>query len=111
MTTKPKTPATEVEQVLEASMPSMHVDHATVFANEIAVRIGGFDTGIATITAEMEGLQKAYDAEAAKMAEEHAKAIEQRHRLKRDLERGRRMAMAAHAAYSDPIPADIEGQE
>ena len=58
-----------------------------------------------------ESLQKAYEAEAAKRAEEHATAIEQRHRLKRDLDRGRRMALAAQAAYDEPIPADIEGQE
>lgn len=104
-TTEPKT----IEHVDPAqSLPSMHIDHSNVFANEIAVRIGGFDAGLAAIIADMDGMQAAYDAECAKRADEHAAAIEARHRLKRDLDRGRRMALAAQAAYSDPIPADIE---
>jgi len=112
MNAKPKTDTAknEIEAVL-GDMPSMHIEHSTVFQNELSVRIGGFDTGIMTLTVEMDGLQRAYEADAAKRAEEHAAAIEQRHRLKRDLERGRRMALAAQAAYDEPIPADIEGQE
>lgn len=89
------------------SLPSMNVDHASVFVNELATRLMGFDSGIAAVVADMDGMQKAFEEEQAKRAKDHASAIEKRHRLKRDLERGRRMAMAAQAAYEEDIPDDL----
>jgi len=108
-TTEPKT--IEHKEGDETSLPSMHIDHSAVFVNEITVRIGGFDTGIAAVVADMEGLQKQFETEQAERASAHAKKIEERHRLKRDLERGRRMAMAAQAAYGEDMPPDVEREE
>jgi hypothetical protein len=90
------------------SLPSMNVDHASVFVNELATRLMGFDSGISAVVTEMEGRQKAYEAEQAKLSKDHAAAMEKHHRLKRDLERGRKMALAAQAAYDDDIPVDID---
>lgn len=70
-----------------------------------------FDNGIAAVVAEMEGEQRAYEEEAAKRAETHSQRVEERHRLKRDLERARHMALAARNAYDDDIPADIPKDE
>lgn len=91
-----------------ASLPSMHINHAAVFLNELDTRIMGFDSGIAAVVADMEGMQKAYEREQAELATKHAEEIERRHILKRDLERGRAMALAAREVYSADIPADIE---
>lgn len=92
----------------EASLPSMHIDHSAVFVNELSTRLAGFDSGIAAIVADMDGQQRQYEAEAAERAKAHATAMEKRHALKRDLERARRMTLAAQAAYSEDIPVDID---
>lgn len=90
------------------SLPSMNVDHASVFVNELATRLMGFDSGITAVVAEMDGRQKTYEADQARLAKDHAAAMENHHRLKRDLERARRMALAAQDAYEDDVPDDIE---
>lgn len=90
------------------SLPSMHIDHSAVFVNELSTRLAGFESGIAAIVADMDGQQRQYEAESAERAKAHATAMEKRHALKRDLERERRMTLAAQAAYSEDIPVDIE---
>lgn len=112
MANKP-TDTTTIEHIdpAKTSLPSMHIDHSAVFVNELAGRLMGFDSGIVAVVADMDGMQREFEAEQAERAKVHAAAIESRHRLKRDLERGRRMALAAQAAYDDDIPADIEGIE
>lgn len=104
-------PKTIEHSEAETSLPSMHIDHAAVFVNEMSTRLAGFDSGIAAVVADMDGMQAQFEREQADRAKEHAAAMEKRHALKRDLERGRRMAMAAQAAYGEEIPADIEGQD
>lgn len=93
------------------SLPSMHIDHAAVFLNELDTRLMGFDSGIVAVVADMEGMQKQFEQEQAERAATHAADIEKRHRLKRDLERGRAMVMAAKTVYSADLPADIEGKD
>lgn len=111
MTAKAEPKTIEHADPAKTSLPSAHIDHSAVFCNEISARIAGFDNGIAALVADMDGMQAVYEKDCAERAAAHALAIETRHRLKRDLERGRRMALAAQAAYSDDIPADIgEGE-
>jgi hypothetical protein len=110
--TKTQTEA-KISAIVEnpASGPSLHTDHSAYLLNELDARIMIFDNGIAAVVAEMDGEQRAYEEEAAKRAEAHSQRVEERHRLKRDLERARYMALAARNAYSDDIPADIASDE
>lgn len=109
--TKPE-PGKTIEHIDPAttSLPSMNVDHASVFCNELALRLGGFDTGIAAVVADMDGIQREFEEDQARRAKDHAAAIEKRHRLKRDLERGRRMALAAQEAYEADVPDDLPSE-
>lgn len=102
---------TKTAQVIEhtpetTSLPSMHISHSAVFVNELDARIMGFDSGIIAVAADMEGMQREYEREQAERAKRHAEDIEKRHALKRDLERGRAMAMAAREIYSADLPLD-----
>ncbi len=104
----------------DPALPSPHLDHAQTFVNEITVRVGGFDAGLIAIVSEMEGAEKAYHAEQAERLAAyerdrdeaqaaHAKFIEGKDRLRRDLERARAMGLAAQAAYAQDIP--VEGED
>lgn len=104
--TKPAEPKT-IEHHRETettSLPSMHIDHSAVLLNELDTRLMGFDSGIVAVVADMDGMQKQFELDQAERADKHAAEIEKRHRLKRDLERGRSMVMAAKEAYGVDIP-------
>lgn len=101
----------EHREIEITSLPSMHIDHSAVLLNELDTRLMGFDSGIIAVVADMEGRQKQFEQEQAERAAIHATEIEKRHRLKRDLERGRAMVMAAKAAYGVEVPADIAEDE
>lgn len=110
-TTEPKTIEHREADATAISIPSMNIDHASVFLNELDTRLMGFDSGIMAVVADIEGAQKRYEQECADKAKTHATYIEERHRLKRDLERGRQMAHAAKLAYDQPVPPDVPEAE
>lgn len=98
------------EEVGPTSLPSLHLDHSAVLFHELETRLMGFDTGIEAVVADMDGRQEQFEREQAERAATHAAEMEQRHRLKRDLERGRSMVLAAKAAYSAEVPVDIPAE-
>jgi hypothetical protein len=106
--TKPDPKTIEHREEGPTSLPSMHIDHSSVLLNELDTRLMGFDSGIVAVVADMDGMQQQFEREQAERAATHATEIEKRHRLKRDLERGRAMVLAAKAAYSNPMSADVD---
>lgn len=108
-TTEPKTIEHREADATAISLPSFHIDHSAVFRAEIDNRLMGFDAGIAAIVAEMNGRQAEFERRQAEALMDHEREMGERRRLKADLERSRRMTLAAQKAYGDDIPADIEG--
>lgn len=105
--TKPEQKTIEHIDPATTSLPSMNVDHSSVFVNELAARLMGFDSGIAAVVADMDGMAAKFEREQSEARIRHEADMEDRRRLKRDLERARRMSLAAQAAYEEPIPDDV----
>lgn len=115
MTSKAQT----IEHQEPASLPSPHIDHSSVFVNELDGRLMGFDSGIMAIETELSGMKiafeeeseertKKYEAEKAESARKYDDAVSQKRRQLVDMNRGRRMCLAGKEAYAAEIPKDGE---
>lgn len=99
--TKPTTDITAAPAT--PNLPSQHVDHAATFMNELEGRLFGFDSALATLAAEMSGMRIAHDQDIAERKQKFSDAMNEKSRLVRDMERGRKMALAGQQAYRDEI--------
>ena len=77
------------------SLPSEHIDHATVLTNEMNVRLAQFDAGIAALEGERNGQIETYERDEAERKDKHVSAIADLDRRIDDLKKGRRMLTAA----------------
>lgn len=87
----------------EPNLPSPHVDHSAVFMAELDNRLMTFDIAISALAAEMSGMRIAHDQEVAEKEQKFTDVMNDKMRLSRDMERGRKMALAGKAAYGDEI--------
>lgn len=103
----------------EPSLPSPHIDHASVFVNELDARLFVFDSGIMALETELSGMEIVFDQENTERDKKHADATAEsakkyddavgaRKRQLVDMNRGRRMAMAGKEAYAAEIPSGDE---
>jgi len=99
-----KTTQTEIEPTATPSLPSQHVDHSAAFANELDARLFGFQSALAAVEADMDGMQAKYEKDAAEASQKHATEMASRERLKRDIKRSQAMAEAARAVYAQDMP-------
>lgn len=102
-------PATTIEHA-DTELPSTHINHSAVFANELDAKIMNYANALMAVDADIEGMQQAYDKAQSEAATKHAEAMESRDRLKRDITRSKKMAEAARSVYADDIPV-TEGDE
>lgn len=113
------TPATieSVARHLPASnpIPSLWLNHSEILANELRVRVAGLESGIVTISGELDGMQAAYDRDVAEKTRRHERDIAdltktherdkgERERLLADLKRGKAAAEAALATLEASGP-------
>jgi hypothetical protein len=102
-----KEPGKTIEHIDPAtSLPSPHIDHSRAFADELDSRLIGFDGAIAALADDIDGSTKAHEADMAERQKKHLMAIGEKERIKRDIERARRMALRAVEVYAEPIPDD-----
>lgn len=80
---------------VQLSLPSEHIDHATVLTNEMNVRLAQFDAGIAALEGERNGQIETYERDEAERKAKHVSAIADLDRRIDDLKKGRRMLTAA----------------
>lgn len=92
--------------------PSAHTTHAVVYENETKLRLAAFESGIVTLTGEMESrneefgdkietLKIEFEQATAKLTQEfNAEKADLLRRIN-DMQRGKRMACAALDAFSE----------
>lgn len=94
------------------SLPSPHVQHATTYQNETSVRMAGFNSGIETLTAEMNGQHAAFEKEQERLKVEYereSKALTRSHEASKrdlldridDMRTGQAMAAAALDVWNE----------
>lgn len=92
------------------AMPSAHTNHADTYLNETKLRLSGFESGIVTLTGEMESRHSEYTEkmEEAKAEYERLTAgMTKKHNAEKsdllrridDMQKGKAMAVAALDAY------------
>lgn len=101
---------TDVTAAPAAQLPSQHVDHSAAFANELDARLFGFQSALAAVEADMDGMQTKYEKDATEASQKHATEMASRERLQRDIKRSQAMAEAARAVYVQDMPV-VEGGE
>lgn len=86
------------------SLPSGNVSHSTTYFNETRTRLLGFQSGIASINAEIEGQQAAHEKVLTEMEQKHAEAKGDLLRRLRDMQDGEAMAAAALDVWMQQHP-------
>lgn len=96
-----------------AALPSEHIVHASVYHQETVIRLSGFEAGIAAIKTEIEGQQISFEERVVALQRDHESSKAALLHRQDDLERGRRMALAALDEFDRQAPsaAAAEGEE
>lgn len=91
---KPRKPRGDIAVLPSAqTTPSRDIVHSAVFANELRVRLAGFDAGLMALQAERETVQTRHEEERAAAEREHeSRMLELAARIA-DMEAGRNMAL------------------
>lgn len=90
-------PLPDADTTTTLPLPSEHVAHAKVFANELNLRMSGFQAGAMALRAEIDSRQAKYTAERDALDAAHKKDMLSLAARVADMERGEAMAAAALA--------------